>query len=108
MVTRMTAYSADVRATHVLTNAAVFGGSLMEAVALNPVAEEGDNRRRALLHPTTPADVVAKTALTGAALAATGAAYLKSARLLVDACLGQQQRRQAGFLERASNRPGRR
>jgi predicted anti-sigma-YlaC factor YlaD len=82
MVTHMTAYSAAVRATHVLNNAAGFGGSLMGAVALNPVAEEGDNRRRALLHPTTSADVVAKTALAA-------------------------QRRQAGLLDRASNRPGR-
>jgi len=118
MVTRMTAYSTAVRATHLLTNAAWFGGSLMGAVALNPAAQEGDtgreraqisdtgwtrwgpvqggaialhllsglaivadNRRRAVLHPPTSAAVVAKTALTGAALAATGAAYLNGARL---------------------------
>lgn len=118
MVTRMTAYSTAVRATHLLTNAAWFGGSLMGAVGLNPAAQEGDtpseraqvsdtgwtrwgpvqgvaialhllsglaivadNRRRALLHPPTTAAVVAKTALTGAALAATGAAYLNGARL---------------------------
>lgn len=118
MVTRMTAYSTAVRATHLLTNAAWFGGSLMGAVALNPAAQEGDtrreraqildtgwtrwgpvqggaialhllsglaivadNRRRALLHAPTTAVVVAKTALTGAALAATGAAYLNGARL---------------------------
>jgi hypothetical protein len=118
MVTRMTAYSTAVRATHLLTNAAWFGGSLMGAVALNPAAQEGDtgreraqisdagwtrwgpvqgaaialhllsglailadNRRRVLLHPPTTAAVVAKTALTGAALAATGAAYLNGARL---------------------------
>ena len=42
MVTRMTAYSTAVRATHLLTNAAWFGGSLMGAVALNPAAQEGD------------------------------------------------------------------
>jgi hypothetical protein len=39
----MTAYSTTVRATHLLTNAAWFGGSLMGAVALNPAAREGDD-----------------------------------------------------------------
>ena len=36
MVTRMTAYSTAIRATHLLTNAAWFGGSLMGAVAAQP------------------------------------------------------------------------
>ena len=126
MVTRMTSYSTDVRAVHLLTNAAWFGGSLMGAVALNPAAQEGDtgreraqisdtgwtrwgpvqggaialhllsglaivadNRRRALLHPPSSAAVVAKTALTGAALAATGAAYLNGARLGERSWLGR-------------------
>lgn len=39
----MTAYSTSVRATHLLTNAAWFGGSLMGAMALNPAAREGDD-----------------------------------------------------------------
>jgi len=39
----MTAYSTTVRATHLLTNAAWFGGSLMGAVALNPAARHGDD-----------------------------------------------------------------
>ena len=39
----MTAYSTTVRATHLLTNAAWFGGSLMGAVALNPAARQGDD-----------------------------------------------------------------
>ncbi len=117
-VTVMTAYSTAVRATHLLTNAAWFGGSLMGAVALNPAAQQGnsrreraqisdtawtrwgpiqggaialhllsglaivaDNRHRALVHPPTRAAVVAKTALTASAVAATGAAYLNGARL---------------------------
>lgn len=33
------------RATHLLTNAAWFGGSLMGAVALNPAARHGDDER---------------------------------------------------------------
>lgn len=114
----MTMYSTAVRATHLLTNAAWFGGSLMGAVALNPAAQQGnsgreraqisdagwtrwgpiqggaialhllsglaivaDNRHRTLLHPPTRAAVVAKSALTVAAVAATGAAYLNGARL---------------------------
>jgi len=40
-----------------------------------------DNRRRTLGHPPTTAAVVLKTTLTGAALAASGAAYLFGARL---------------------------
>lgn len=114
----MTALSTAVRATHLVTNAAWFGGSLMGAVGLNPAAREGDdareraqisdrgwtswgpvqgaaiglhllsglaivadNRRRTLTHPPTTAAVVLKTALTGAALAASGAAYVNGARL---------------------------
>lgn len=114
----MTAFSTTVRATHLVTNAAWFGGSLMGAVGLNPAAREGDdeaersqiadrgwtrwgpvqgaaiglhlvsglailadNRRRTLAHPPTTAAVVAKTVLTGAALAASGAAYVYGARL---------------------------
>ena len=41
----MTAYSTIVRATHVLTNAAWFGGSLAGAAALNPAARTGDDAR---------------------------------------------------------------
>ena len=41
----MTAYSTIVRATHVLTNAAWFGGSLAGAVALNPASRKGDRTR---------------------------------------------------------------
>ncbi len=41
----MTAYSTIVRATHLLTNAAWFGGSLAGAVALNPAARTGDDAR---------------------------------------------------------------
>lgn len=114
----MTASSTAVRAIHLVTNAAWFGGSLMGAVGLNPAAHEGDtaeeraqiadagwtrwgpvqgaavglhllsglaivadNRRRTLAHPPTTVAVVLKTALTGAALAASGAAYLYGARL---------------------------
>ncbi|MEO6021310.1 MAG: hypothetical protein ABIP45_13780 [Knoellia sp.] len=114
----MTAYSTTVRALHLVTNAAWFGGSLMGAVALNPAAREGDtsrersqiadtgwtawgpvqggaiglhllsglailadNRRRTVLHPPTTAGVIVKTALTGAALGASAAAYLNGAKL---------------------------
>lgn len=114
----MTAYSTSVRALHLVTNAAWFGGSLMGAVGLNPAASEGDthkeraeiadkgwtkwgpvqgaavglhllsglaivadNQRRTLTHPPTTVAVVLKTALTGAAVAASGAAYLYGARL---------------------------
>ena len=41
----MTAYSTIVRATHVLTNAAWFGGSLAGAVALNPASRKGEDAR---------------------------------------------------------------
>lgn len=108
----MTTTSTLIRATHLVTNAAWFGGSLMGAVALNPAARragsrreqvdvsgEGwerwgpvqgtaiglhlvsglgilaDNRRRTLLHGPSRRAVIAKTALTGAALASTGAAW---------------------------------
>jgi uncharacterized membrane protein len=114
----MTAYSTIVRATHLLTNAAWFGGSLMGAVALNPAAREGDdareqaqisdegwtrwgpvqgaaiglhllsgigivldNRRRIAAHSPTTTAVVLKTALTGAAVAASAAAYRSGAEL---------------------------
>ena len=172
----MSAYSTLVRATHVVTNAAWFGGSLMGAVALNPASREGedsreqvdiadegwtswgpvqggaiglrgvsgvailaDNRRRVVAHRPTSIAVVAKTALTGAALAASAAAYkigadhgeakaradhdpraAKRARslgrsmrwlqwatpvttagiLVLDAYLGEQQRGEAGLLDR--------
>lgn len=41
----MSLLSTAVRATHVVTNAAWFGGSLMGAVALNPAAREPDTER---------------------------------------------------------------
>lgn len=108
----MTFMSTAIRATHLVTNAAWFGGSLMGAVGLNPAAEQArtqrgeaeisgtgwekwgpvqgasiglhllsglgivaDNRRRTLVHPPTTAAVALKTALTGAALAASYGAY---------------------------------
>jgi uncharacterized membrane protein len=114
----MSGYSTAVRATHLLTNAAWFGGSLMGAVALNPASREGDdareradiadegwtrwgpvqgaaigvhllsglaivadNRRRIAAHPPTLVAVIAKTALTGLALAASEAAYRVGAEL---------------------------
>jgi hypothetical protein len=114
----MTAYSTTVRAVHLLTNAAWFGGTLMGAVALNPAAREGDsareraaiadegwhrwgpvqgtamglhllsgiavladNRRRVLAHPPTATAVILKTALTGAAVASSIAAYRAGAGL---------------------------
>ena len=48
---------------------------------LSGLAIVADNRRRTLTHPPTTAAVVLKTTLTGAALAASGAAYLYGARL---------------------------
>ena len=39
----MTIYSTTVRAAHLVTNAAWFGGSLMGAVALNPASRVGDS-----------------------------------------------------------------
>jgi uncharacterized membrane protein len=114
----MSGYSTLVRATHLVTNAAWFGGSLMGAVALNPAAREGDgsreqadiadtgwtrwgpvqgtaigvhlvsgvailadNRRRVVAHTPTTLAVVAKTALTGAAVLASAAAYRVGAEL---------------------------
>ena len=175
----MSGYSTLVRATHLVTNAAWFGGSLMGAVALNPASREGDdaheqaeiadegwtrwgavqgaaigahlvtglaivadNRRRVVAHRPTTVAVVAKTALTGAALAASAAAYrfgaelgeakeradqdpvaAKRARsltrtmrwlqwatpvttggiLVLDAYLGEQQRGEAGLLDRPTS-----
>jgi hypothetical protein len=172
----MSSYSTVVRATHLITNAAWFGGSLMGAVGLNPASREGDdarergaiadegwtrwgpvqgaaiglhlltgvaivadNRRRVAYHPPTTRAVVAKTALTGAALAASAAAYWVGAELgdaqeradsdpaaarrarslagairwlqwatpattagvlVLDAYLGEQQRGEAGLLDR--------
>jgi hypothetical protein len=114
----MTLISTAVRATHLVTNAAWFGGSLMGAVGLNPAARRpdteqervevsgtgwerwgpvqgaaiglhllsglailADNRNRVASHPPTTAAVVVKTALTGAALASTAAAYVYGTRL---------------------------
>jgi len=114
----MTALSTTVRATHLLTNAAWFGGSLMGAVGLNAASRRAgdaqdqarvsstgwerwgpvqggaialhllsglaiiaDNRRRTLVHPPTQAAVVAKTALTGVALAASAAAWDQGRKL---------------------------
>ena len=114
----MTLISTAVRATHLVTNAAWFGGSLMGAVGLNQAAREpdterervevsgtgwerwgpvqgaaiglhllsgiailADNRNRVATHPPTTASVVAKTALTGAAVAASAAAYVYGQRL---------------------------
>ena len=114
----MTLISTAVRATHLVTNAAWFGGSLMGAVGLNQAAREpdterervevsgtgwerwgpvqgaaiglhllsgiailADNRNRVATHPPTTAAVVAKTALTGAAVAASAAAYVYGQRL---------------------------
>lgn len=114
----MTITSTAIRATHLLTNAAWFGGSLMGAVGLNTAAERArtksgeadisgtgweawgpvqggaialhllsglgivaDNRRRTLAHPPTTTAVVLKTALTGAALAASYGAYTTGQQL---------------------------
>ena len=77
--------STSVRATHLVTNAAWFGGSLFGAVGLNPAAREpevAEHARRTLawLQWATPA-------LTGALL-------------VLDAQLGEQQRGVAGLLDR--------
>ena len=114
----MTFFSTAVRATHLVTNAAWFGGSLMGAVGLNPAARRpdterervevsgtgwerwgpvqgaaiglhvlsglaivADNRNRVVAHPPTTVAVVTKTALTGAAIAASAAAYVYGTRL---------------------------
>lgn len=114
----MTIVSTAVRATHLVTNAAWFGGSLMGAVGLNPAARRpdtqrervevsgtgwerwgpvqggsiglhllsgvailADNRNRVVAHRPTTIAVLAKTALTGAAVASTAAAYVYGDRL---------------------------
>ncbi|WP_370892319.1 hypothetical protein [Janibacter sp. GXQ6167] len=114
----MTFVSTAIRATHLVTNAAWFGGSLMGAVGLNTAARQADserkqaeisgagwetwgpvqggaialhllsglgividNRRRTVSHAPTTTAVVLKTALTGAALAATAAAYINGQKL---------------------------
>ncbi|WP_210650318.1 hypothetical protein [Nocardioides sp. SYSU D00065] len=114
----MSAVSTAVRATHLVTNAAWFGGSLFGAVGLNPAAREADsergraevsgtgwerwgpvqgaavglhllsglaivadNRNRVVAHPPTTIATVAKTVLTGAAVASTAAAYVWGQRL---------------------------
>jgi len=110
--------STTVRATHLVTNAAWFGGSLFGAVGLNPAAREpdtqrerievsgtgwerwgpvqgaavalhllsglaitADNRHRVLGHSPTTVITVAKTVITGAAVASTAAAYVYGERL---------------------------
>lgn len=117
-VGRMAFISTAVRATHLVTNAAWFGGSLFGAVGLNPASREpdterervevsgtgwerwgpvqgaaiglhllsglailADNRHRVVSHPPTSGAVVAKTGLTGAAVAASAAAYYHGKRL---------------------------
>jgi hypothetical protein len=114
----MSLVSTAVRATHLVTNAAWFGGSLMGAVGLNPAARRpdtqrerievsgtgwerwgpvqggsialhllsgvailADNRNRVVAHPPTTVAVAAKTALTGAAIASSAAAYVYGERL---------------------------
>lgn len=167
----MTVMSTTIRAVHLVTNAAWFGGSLMGAVALNPaaasagsrtdnarVADRGwnrwgpvqagaiglhllsgvaiiaDNRNRVAAHVPTQLAVVAKTVTTAAALASSAAAWQQGERLgdavaagdkasehraraqvrwlqwatpaatgallVLDACLGEQQRGTAGLLDR--------
>jgi hypothetical protein len=114
----MTLLSTTVRATHLVTNAAWFGGTLMGAVGLNPAARRpdterervevsgtgwekwgpvqgaavglhllsglaivADNRNRVVTHAPTTVAVVAKTALTAAAVASTAAAWVYGERL---------------------------
>ncbi len=114
----MTLVSTAVRSTHLVTNAAWFGGTLFGAVGLNPAARRpdterervevagtgwekwgpvqgaaiglhllsglaivADNRSRVVAHPPTTVAVVAKTALTAAAVASTAAAWLYGDRL---------------------------
>lgn len=126
----MSILSTAVRATHLLTNAAWFGGSLMGAVGLNPAAQQAggerhriavestgwekwgpvqgaaigahllsgiaiaaDNRRRVALHPPTKTAVVAKTALTGLALASSVAAYRAGERTGEPGEVSEEQRR---------------
>lgn len=110
--------STSVRATHLVTNAAWFGGSLFGAVGLNPAARRpdterervevsgtgwerwgpvqgaaialhllsglaitADNRNRVTGHGPTTVTTVAKTLLTGAAVATSAAAYVYGERL---------------------------
>jgi hypothetical protein len=110
--------STSVRATHLVTNAAWFGGSLFGAVGLNPASREpdterervevsgtgwerwgpvqggaialhlltglaivADNRNRVAGHAPTTVTTVAKTLLTGAAVASSAAAYVYGKRL---------------------------
>lgn len=114
----MTLLSTAVRATHLVTNAAWFGGTLMGAVGLNPASRApdtdrermavsatgwekwgpvqgaavglhllsglaivADNKFRVAAHPPTTVTVVAKTALTAAAVASTAAAWRYGERL---------------------------
>ena len=56
-------------------------GAAIGAHVLSGLAIVADNRRRTLAHPPTTAAVVLKTTLTGAAIAASGAASLYGARL---------------------------
>ena len=107
MVTRMTAYSAAVRATRLLTNAAWFGGSLMEVVALNPAAQEGGTVGEALAgsrDPRTKREAATRAQRMRWLQWATPAAT--TGLLVLDAYLGEQQRGPAGLRDRASNRPG--
>lgn len=167
--------STAVRATHLVTNAAWFGGSLMGAVGLNPASREAsnlreraevagtgwerwgpvqgvavglhlltglaitaDNRNRVVSHPPTTLATLAKATVTTAAVASTIAAYVVGNRLgkasgedghpqdpeaaerargtmrwlqwatpaltgvmlVLDAELGEQQRGEAGLLDR--------
>jgi len=72
-VTGVTAYSAAIHATHLPPNAAWFGRRPPTgAVALNPATQDEDTRREAVVATMEP---------TGAALGATGAAYLNGPRL---------------------------
>ncbi len=48
---------------------------------LSGLAILADNRNRVVSHPPTTAAVVAKTAITGAAIASSAAAYVYGARL---------------------------
>jgi hypothetical protein len=110
--------STSVRATHLVTNAAWFGGSLFGAVGLNPASREpdterervevsgtgwerwgpvqggaialhlltglaivADNRNRVAGHAPTTVTTVAKTLLTGAAVASSAAPNVYGKRL---------------------------
>lgn len=60
----MSLVSTTVRATHLVTNAAWFGLHLLSGLVIL-----GEDRNRVVMHPPTTIVVVAKTALTAAALA---------------------------------------